>query len=67
MTRSGWQRGHTSASIVTDSCEVVERISEAMGHANTRITQTVYVHQLSDHVAEIGQVMDDIFGAEGGK
>lgn len=57
----------TFASLISDSGQPVERISDAMGHANSRITQTVYRHQLSGTVAEVAQIMDDIFPAADGK
>jgi integrase len=60
---------HTFASVLSDSGQDIEHISDAMGHANSIITRRVYRHQISDMINEVALVMDQVFppGSVGGQ
>jgi integrase len=53
---------HTFASICYYNDVPVKKISELMGHANERVTLTVYVHLFNPDVAETDD-LDDIWGS----
>jgi len=51
---------HTFCSILSDAGTDIERIADAMGHANSTVTREVYRHQLSDKTSDAARIMDEI-------
>jgi integrase len=54
---------HTFVSVLSLSGVPIEHIADAAGHANSRVTQTVYRHQLSDEIASAATVWNAITAA----
>jgi integrase len=56
---------HTFASILSDSGVDIEQIADAMGHANSTVTRSVYRHALADKTSAAARAMDSIAWTEG--
>ncbi|WP_433230886.1 tyrosine-type recombinase/integrase [Actinomadura formosensis] len=52
---------HTFVSIMSDHDVPIEKISVLVGHSNTKITETVYRHQLKPEIRDGAEHMNDIF------
>jgi integrase len=60
----GWtprELRHSFVSILSDSGVSIEDIAELCGHAGTRVTESVYRHQLRPIVLDGAVAMDQIF------
>jgi integrase len=63
---SGWTRyatRHTFCTVLSDGGEDIERIADAMGHANSNVTRTVYRHALRDRISAAATAFDKILPA----
>jgi integrase len=49
--------------VLSDGGTDIEIISDAMGHANSNVTRTVYRHALQDRVSAAATAFDAILGA----
>jgi integrase len=58
---------HTFVSIMSDHGVPIEKISDLVGHKNTKITETVYRHQLRPEIRDGAEHMNDIFGSKASK
>ncbi|MBW8482266.1 site-specific integrase [Actinomadura parmotrematis] len=58
---------HTFVSLLSDHGVPIEKISDLVGHKNTKITETVYRHQLRPEIRDGAQHMNDIFKAKGAR
>jgi integrase len=54
---------HTYVSHLSHEGVPLERIADAVGHKNSRVTAEVYRHSLADVITETGDVMDRIYGS----
>ncbi|MFI0350392.1 tyrosine-type recombinase/integrase [Actinomadura sp. 9N407] len=52
---------HTFVSIMSDHGVPIEKISDLVGHSDSRITETVYRHHLKPEIREGAERMNDIF------
>ncbi|MFB4314767.1 tyrosine recombinase XerC [Actinomadura sp. 21ATH] len=52
---------HTFVSLMSDHGVPIERISDLVGHKNTKITETIYRHQLRPEVRDGAEHMNEIF------
>lgn len=52
---------HTFVSIMSDHDVPIEKISILVGHSSTKITETVYRHQLRPEIRDGAEHMNDIF------
>ncbi|GAA0577282.1 tyrosine-type recombinase/integrase [Actinomadura livida] len=52
---------HTFVSIMSDHDVPIEKISTLVGHSSTKITETVYRHQLRPEIRDGAEHMNDIF------
>ncbi|TDD69397.1 site-specific integrase [Actinomadura darangshiensis] len=52
---------HTFVSIMSDHDVPIEKISILVGHSNTKITETVYRHQLRPEIRDGAEHMNEIF------
>ncbi|QXJ20632.1 site-specific integrase [Actinomadura graeca] len=52
---------HTFVSIMSDHDVPIEKISVLVGHSSTKITETVYRHQLKPEIRDGAEHMNDIF------
>ena len=60
---SGWQlreTRHTVVSVLSSYGVHIEAIADMAGHANSRVTQTVYRHQLGDTISTAATIWDSI-------
>lgn len=56
---------HTFVSILSDQDVPVEKIADLVGHAGgSKVTETVYRHQLKPVITEGAEVMDKLFAAD---
>ncbi|MEW2358256.1 site-specific integrase [Spirillospora sp. NPDC029432] len=55
---------HTFVSIMSDHGVAIEKISDLVGHKNTKITETVYRHQLRPEIRDGAEHMNDIFASK---
>lgn len=55
---------HTFVSIMSDHDVPIEKISILVGHSSTKITETVYRHQLKPEIRDGAEHMNDIFTRE---
>jgi integrase len=55
---------HTFVSIMSDHGVPIEKISDLVGHQNTKITETVYRHQLRPEIRDGAEHMNEIFQAK---
>ncbi|MEU6038324.1 site-specific integrase [Actinomadura sp. NPDC047616] len=55
---------HTFVSIMSDHGVPIEKISLLVGHKDTKITETVYRHQLRPEIRDGAEHMNDIFGSK---
>jgi integrase len=55
---------HTFVSIMSDHGVAIEKISDLVGHRNTKITETVYRHQLRPEIRDGAEHMNEIFASE---
>lgn len=54
---------HTFASICYDRGVTIKQISEMMGHANERVTITIYAHRFNPDAVDTKSAMDAIWGS----
>jgi integrase len=54
---------HTFVSLVSDSAVAVEEIARLVGHASSKVTETVYRHQLRPVMTTGAEKMDALLGA----
>jgi integrase len=62
----GWTRyatRHTFCSVLSDGGTDIEVIADAMGHANSNVTCTVYRHQLRDRISAAATAFDAVLPA----
>ncbi|MCW2945430.1 MAG: Site-specific recombinase XerD [Actinoallomurus sp.] len=52
---------HTFVSLLSDHGVPTQKISDLVGHKNTKITETVYRHQLKPEIRDGAEHMNDIF------
>ncbi|RJL22018.1 tyrosine-type recombinase/integrase [Bailinhaonella thermotolerans] len=52
---------HSFVSLLSDNGMPIENISRLVGHSDTRVTETVYRHQLRPVLQEGAEAMDEIF------
>jgi integrase len=65
---SGWrprELRHTFVSLMSDSDVAVEEIARLVGHASSKVTETVYRHQLWPVLTTGAEKMDALLGAAG--
>ncbi|SNS36192.1 Site-specific recombinase XerD [Actinomadura meyerae] len=55
---------HTFVSIMSDHEVPIEKISILVGHSSTKITETVYRHQLKPEIRDGAEHMNDIFASK---
>ncbi|GAA4065916.1 site-specific integrase [Actinomadura miaoliensis] len=55
---------HTFVSLMSDHGVPVEKISVLVGHKNTKITETIYRHQIRPEIRDGAEHMNDIFGSK---
>ncbi|TDC11635.1 site-specific integrase [Actinomadura bangladeshensis] len=55
---------HTFVSIMSDHDVPIEKISILVGHSSTKITETVYRHQLKPEIRDGAEHMNDIFASK---
>jgi integrase len=55
---------HTFVSIMSDHDVPIEKISILVGHSSTKITETVYRHQLRPEIRDGAEHMNDIFASK---
>ncbi|GAA3950272.1 site-specific integrase [Actinomadura viridis] len=55
---------HTFVSIMSHHGVPIEKISDLVGHKNTRITEAVYRHQLRPEIRDGAEHMNAIFGSD---
>lgn len=55
---------HTFVSLMSDHDVPIEKISILVGHSSTKITETVYRHQLKPEIRDGAEHMNDIFTRE---
>jgi integrase len=55
---------HTFVSIMSDHGVAIEKISDLVGHRNTKITETVYRHQLRPEIRDGAEHMNEIFASK---
>lgn len=55
---------HTFVSLMSDHDVPIEKISILVGHASTKITETVYRHQLKPEIRDGAEHMNDIFASK---
>jgi voltage-gated potassium channel len=63
---AGWTRydaRHTFASVLSHGGTDIEVIADAMGHANSNVTRTVYRHGLADRISAAASAFDQIMPA----
>ena len=62
---SGFARsaGSTNLGELSHAGVEIEKISEAMGHSNSTVTQVLYRHSLADKVSDAARVMDTMWGS----
>jgi integrase len=58
-------RGHTFVGLMSDSDVAVEEIARLVGHASSKVTETVYRHQLRPVMTTGAEKMDALLGAAG--
>jgi integrase len=51
---------HTFVSVLSDSGVPIEQISDAVGHASSNVTRTVYRHQIADEITAAATAWDEI-------
>jgi integrase len=56
---------HTFVSLMSDSDVAVEEIARLVGHASSKVTETVYRHQLRPVLTTGAEKMDTLLGAAG--
>jgi len=56
---------HTFVSLMSDSEVAVEEIARLVGHASSKVTETVYRHQLRPVMTKGAEKMDVLFGPAG--
>ena len=56
---------HTFVSLMSDSEVPVEEIARLVGHASSKVTETVYRHQLRPVITTGAEKMDALFGTSG--
>jgi len=56
---------HTFVSLMSDSAVAVEEIARLVGHASSKVTETVYRHQLRPVLTTGAEKMDALLGAGG--
>ena len=56
---------HTFVSLMSDSDVAVEEIARLVGHASSKVTETVYRHQLRPVMTTGAEKMDVLLGAAG--
>jgi len=56
---------HTFVSLMSDSHVAVEEIARLVGHASSKVTETVYRHQLRPVLTTGAEKMDTLLGAAG--
>ena len=56
---------HTFVSLMSDSDVAVEEIARLVGHASSKVTETVYRHQLRPVMTTGAEKMDALLGAAG--
>jgi integrase len=64
----GWtprELRHTFVSLMSDSDVAVEEIARLVGHASSKVTETVYRHQLRPVMTTGAQKMDALLGRAG--
>ncbi len=64
----GWtprELRHTFVSLMSDSDVAVEEIARLVGHASSKVTETVYRHQLRPVLTTGAEKMDALLGAAG--
>jgi integrase len=64
----GWtprELRHTFVSLMSDSDVAVEEIARLVGHASSKVTETVYRHQLRPVMTTGAEKMDTLLGAAG--
>ena len=64
----GWtprELRHTFVSLMSDSDVAVEEIARLVGHASSKVTETVYRHQLRPVMTTGAEKMDALLGAAG--
>jgi integrase len=49
---------------MSDHGVAIEKISDLLGHRNTKITETVYRHQLRPEIRDGAAHMNEIFASE---
>ncbi|MBT2213770.1 tyrosine recombinase XerC [Actinomadura sp. NEAU-AAG7] len=54
---------HTFVSIMSDHDVPIEKISILVGHSSTKITETIYRHQLKPEIRDGAEHMNDIFAS----
>lgn len=54
---------HTFVSLMSDSDVAVEEIARLVGHASSKVTETVYRHQLRPVMTKGAEKMDALFGS----
>ncbi|MFD9815039.1 tyrosine-type recombinase/integrase [Streptomyces sp. NPDC059080] len=52
---------HSFVSILSDRGIPMEKIAQLVGHSSTRVTETVYRHQIRPVITEGAEAMDEIF------
>jgi integrase len=65
---SGWtprELRHTFVSLMSDSDVAVEEIARLVGHASSKVTETVYRHQLRPVITTGAEKMDALLGGVG--
>lgn len=58
---------HSFVSLLSNAGLPVEQISQLVGHRGTTVTELVYRHQLKPVLQTGATVMDQLFGADGGR
>ena len=56
---------HTFVSLMSDSDVAVEEIARLVGHASSKVTESVYRHQLRPVMTTGAEKMDALLGAAG--
>ena len=56
---------HTFVSLMSDGDVAVEEIARLVGHASSKVTETVYRHQLRPVMTTGAEMMDALLGAAG--
>ncbi|WP_298457882.1 tyrosine recombinase XerC [uncultured Cellulomonas sp.] len=57
---------HSFVSVMSSSGVPIEDIAHLVGHASTKVTETVYRKELRPVLTRGARAMDDIFGSDGG-